>query len=444
MDPQNLIFLLLPLLLVASALCSGSETALFSLTHRERREMLEGRQAGARAVERLLSQPRRLLVTVLLLNMTTNVLYFVSSSVLSLGAESGLEAFIYGVGSLAAIILFGEILAKLLAGATRVRFSRFIAPPLLAAQGAISPLLGFLDRFAVAPLTRLLSTRTAAVPLDAEELGALIRIGLDQGAFGTREQRLLAGVVEMNRIRVREVMIPRVEVRWIDADLPNEAFRQAVLELVAETRHTKFPVTRGDLGGVIGVLNAKAYLSASPPGGPAPDPTDFAEKPTFVPENIRLDQALARFTEEAVHMALVVDERGEVCGLVEIEDLVERLLDESRDPAEADQLGAELIGIGRWIVPGRLPVRDWSVLFGLDQAAESDMSDATNAAARASTVGGLVIASLGRVPEPGDRVRFGPVDLIVTETEGRVVRRVEVRLIEAPEPPPGSAEGVQS
>ncbi|MEM1329493.1 MAG: hemolysin family protein [Planctomycetota bacterium] len=420
--PETALLALLPILLVASAICSGTETALFSLTHRDRRRLAATRPVASARVERVLQDPRRLLVTVLLLNMTVNVTYFVASSVLSLRASGSLEALLYGVVSLAAIILLGEILAKLFAGAARVAFSAAVAPGVLTAQRVLGPLLGALDRFAVAPLTRVLAGHDAARPIDPDELGSLIRLGMDEGAIASREQRLLAGVLELGSVRVREVMIPRPEVLWIDADLPSERFRERVIDLVRDTRHTKFPIARGDLDELVGLLNAKAYLGAGPPGAYAADPGDHAEPVVFVPENARLDRTLDRFRDEGLHLAMVVDERGEVSGLIEIEDIVELLLHESRDPAESEELKAELVGLGAWSVPGRLPVRDWATLFGIPKTAT---------AARASTVGGLVFAGLGRVPNEGDRLEFGPVQFIVREMNGLTVERVEVRLTDA-------------
>lgn len=162
----------LPLLLVLSGLASGSETALFSLTGSDRQEISRKSPLIGRAVEILLSQPRLLLIQVLVVNMTINVLYFVVTSVMTLRAPSPATAGLVSVCSVLAIILFGEVYAKVLAGAHARAAAERLALPLLGIRTAMLPLLRGLERYAVAPLSRLLNPGPARTGVEREELTA--------------------------------------------------------------------------------------------------------------------------------------------------------------------------------------------------------------------------------------------------------------------------------
>jgi len=181
---------LLPVLLVGSAFASGSETALFSLTHGERARLRRDAAAASAAVEALLARPRALLVFVLLLNMTANVGYFVVTSVLTTRAGSGLVGTVVAIGSVLLIILFGEVLAKMLARAQRVALCRAFGVPLRTLQLALNPLVAAIDGFVIAPVTRLVGGSSARV-LSGGEVAALMRTGGEGVATADADRRVL-------------------------------------------------------------------------------------------------------------------------------------------------------------------------------------------------------------------------------------------------------------
>ncbi|TVQ61355.1 MAG: DUF21 domain-containing protein [Phycisphaerales bacterium] len=417
MSPDVVFLLLLPVLVLLSGLCSGSETALFGLTHADRIRLRAERPAASRVVARLLSEPRKLLLTVLLLNMSVNVSYFVLSSALALRASTPLIAVGISVGTLAVIILFGEILAKLLANADRVRAAGLVARPIAAAQTTVAPLLGAMERALVAPLARVLAPhRHRSRAPGADELTALLAEASRLGAIDSHEQRLLAEVVELGRKRVRDVMTPRVDIEWIDERKLSPGL---VLETLRKIRHNTVPIARGELEGptILGLLDARRYLAASR-AAPVRTLTPYLTPARFVPENVRLDQLLEHFRATGSHTALGVDELGGVSGLVQVEDVVRTLVEAVGDEPEDDRETAHLVGLGTWSVPGRLPLHDLIDDFGLDPA----LLDR-----RVSTVAGLVQLRLGRLPEAGDLVRLGHVEIEVEHVSGRTVDRLLLR-----------------
>ncbi len=414
------LILMLPALVVASALCSGSETAVFGMSHAERVRLRQRSPGSAAALAWLLEKPRRPLITILLLNMVANGGYFVVSSVLALRSESVGVRVAVSAASLIAIVLIGEILAKLVAAAHRATWCVVAARPLVLVVRALGPVVGFIDGWLVAPLSRLAlpgKRRAERGRLSAEELEALIDHSARRGVIDPGEQQLLADVLGLGERRVREVMVPRQDVRWVDADAAPDEVRAAV----EETGHTTLPVARGSLDdGVIGMLDVKRYLFTCERAGSA-TVASHLRPALFVPENARLDRLLERFREAESSVAVCVDEYGGVSGLVSIEDVVEELVSHQPDAEGEPESEVRSLGSGRWLVPGRLGVREWAELLGVETAL-------LGAHPRVATVAGLLIARLGRIPAVGDEVSIGNVRLRAESARDRVVDTVLVTL----------------
>ena len=248
-------------LLVASGFFSSSETALFGMSENERMGLRRSGSLAGRAIDALMADPRMLLVTLLLGNTTINTLYFVTSSVLVVRMQGGvaIEA-ATAAGSLLGLIIFGEIVPKL-AGETRRTFvASLVAPPLLALHRIIGPLRRLIAAGVVEPLARLTAPRAAPPRLSEAELAALIEISARQGVLESHEQELLLEVVRLQRLRVRDVQVPRVKMSAV----PIDADEGTVRETVSTARLSRLPVYRGDLDNIEGILPAKRYLLADP------------------------------------------------------------------------------------------------------------------------------------------------------------------------------------
>lgn len=404
------LLLLLPVLLVLSGFFSGSETALFSMTETERMHLRRRGTLASRAIESLLAEPRMLLITVLAGNMTVNVFYFVISSVLTMRADAGvIGAAILAVMSLLGIVLLGEILPKMLANVRRETFASVVSPILFTVHRAIAPVRIVLDTLVVMPLSRLTAAKETPPLLDEEELGALLEISGKQGVIDVDEQRVLRDVLTMGRLRVRDVMTPRVRV----VAIPVSTTRAEVIELVREKRLTKLPVYRVDLDRIVGVLHVKSFLMA-----PESERTTVArmmKRPRFVPQHATLDQLLDHFRKTHTQSAIVVDEYGGTAGVVALEDVVERLLGDIASGDEGETRPPERIDSHRWRVDGNMSVHDWAEHFGHRIISP-----------RVASLGGLIIERLGRAPEVGDEVTIGNIRL---EVEAVDRARVETAIV---------------
>ncbi len=444
MDPSRLalVLVLLPLAL-ASALCAATETALFSLTYSDRLRLRRQSPAAAHAVGLLLERPRALLVSILLATNISNVAYLVVSSVIALthrpAAHEG-EAALIAVGlsalSVLGLIIVGDLLPKLLARRLRVGCCRLFAPALLAVFRAFAPVQGLLETVVIAPLARLV--RPPSEPtgtLTSEELSALLHAGARQGAIETAEQRLLEEVVQLGEVRVREAMVPRLDILWIDAGAP----LPDLLERVRAGAPARIVLCRGSLDdGVLGWVDTKRAVSAwaATPGAPPPL-TAHVRPMLYVPETARLDQLLDQFRATRRYVALCVDEYGTIVGLIDLNDILVRLVAAPGAPGEEPRASVEPAGEGRWLVPGRFGVRELTAI--LESSRGGLRVRGRPVERRVSTVAGLVLLALGRLPRIGDEVRFGNVTLRVESMEGRTIERVLIA-VDLPGPP-GAREG---
>lgn len=420
------LFFVLAVLLVVAAAVSAAETALFSLTHADRIRIQKSEPAAASRISALLSRPRRTLVSLLLLSTIAMVGYAVVSTFLGERFTNEAADLSFRLGTLLSLVIFAEILPKTFASSASAEFARHLARPLEVGVGLLSPVASVLDAGLVAPLSRVLRPAGAGEPepLTRDELGSLFDLAGSTGGLDKDEERILANVLGLSELRVRDVMAPRIDVRW----LPESAGETDVIKLVAESGHTKFPVCRGTLdGGVVGLLSAKSFLQACADPAARHTAGRHAKPVLFVPDRTRLDRLLEVFRERHAHVAIVVDEFGQVAGLVEIDDVVARLVvPESTTASQGEELVRRLDS-RTWLVSGRLSVRHWDDLFGADRWRNA-LSKSPGASKEVATLAGLVFAALGRMPRPGDLVQLGNILLTVDSMAGRTVEFVRVSL----------------
>ena len=418
-------------LLIASGFFSGSETALFGMNQSVRGELSRRNGRTDRAVLGLLADPHMLLITVMLGNMTVNALYFVLSSVLMLNSGWGVLGQVgLGVGFLVIIVLIGEVLPKMVATGDRVRFARLTGPLLLALHQAITPLRVVLSRIVVTPLGRLASPGSSTSEPE-DELHTLLGQSEAHGVIDEEEERILREVFSLSRLRVRDVMTPRVRVLAVSEDA-GEAEVRAVL---GKKRLTKLPVYRNDLDTILGILHVKRFLlDADQNKNPMVTDLPGAITPArFVPQMATLEQLLHQFQSTHTQSAIVVDEYGGTAGFVSIEDVVEELVgDITRGGGGVAQ--PQIVGLNQWRVDGEVSVHDWAEQFAL-AGEDSSISSV-------STLGGLILHRLGKGAEVGDEVTVDRVRLQVVKMEGTRISTVLMTML--PDQEPGNRGGNKS
>jgi putative hemolysin len=406
-----LILLMLPLL-IGSAIFSMSETVFFGLAEVDRVRINQRSRIAARAVDRLLSNPRMLLITVLLGNMTVNTLYFVIGSVLSVRYSDNVAvATLIGILTITGIVIAGEVVPKVMGSALRVRVALVLAPPLFGVHRLLGPLRGFLETFVIAPLARLTAPSSRPKELNSDELDALIELSGRDGVIDSHEHELLREVIRIRELRVSDVMVPRVDMPMVTMDVP----RTDLLELIDATRSSYVVVRAQEGDHVVGLLKVRDYLMSA--GSTDTLMERHLQQAHYVPELASIERLLAHFQTSGTSIAVVLDEWGGTAGLVTLEDVVEEFVGDIRGFADSTIPEPERLEDGSWRVSGATTLEDWNRLFG--------GSPEFN---RVRTVGGLFLDQFGRMPEIGDEVSIGNVLCKIESIDGQRINTVLVRV----------------
>lgn len=245
-----------------------------------------------------------------------------------------------------------------------------------------------------------------------EEVEALIEVGEREGLLEAEESRMVRGIVDLDETVVRELMTPRTEIVALDAETSVRAARRLILE----AGHSRLPVYRDSIDNMVGLLHSRDLFRAWDAGDEGRSVEHYLRPVPFVPEALSAAELLGEMRQRT-HMAVVVDEYGGVAGLVTLEDLLEEIVGEIRDEhEEEEEVSLRAEGSGSWIVNAVVHVKEIEQIFDIDfEDREFD------------TVGGMVVASFGRVPSVGDRCVAHGLEVEVLEADRRRVQRVRLR-----------------
>lgn len=275
-------------------------------------------------------------------------------------------------------------------------------------EGRSSP--GWLERLAQA---------FSGEPRDREAVVDVLRDSASRGIVSAASLNMLLGALAVDRLQVRDVMIPRAQMVMIEHD----ASLGEVLPIVVESGHSRFPVMGESRDQVIGLLLAKDLLRHVAQNGMAGfEIGDYLRPVAYIPESKRLDILLSEFRASRNHMAIVVDEYGGVAGLITIEDVLEQIVGEIDDEFDVEEeLPIVEHGRRRWSVSALMPIEDFNKRFDT-QYSDSEFD----------TVGGLVVNAIGRMPESGERVAIGDYEFRVLRADRRRVHLLEVTPVGEP------------
>jgi putative hemolysin len=310
------------------------------------------------------------------------------------------------------LILCGEVLPKLVAVRFRRQWSMLAAVPLMLIHKVFSPLRMVLSALVIAPLAQLIAPRHRPPALSAGELETLLTLSQQRGVIDAGEERLLLQVLELSQMKVRHLMTPRVDIEGFEFDKSPEQ----LMDLIMRTGLSRVPVYRNDLDQFEGVILARQALLEQPT---TPEQVAKLVQPVrFVPEQQRADQLLIEMRKSGNTFAVVVDEYGGTAGLITLEDLVEHIVGDIPGSYDAQsQPQVESLGDGAWRAGADLAVADWTPTIG-----------STPTPASVTTLGGLVMAKLGRLPAVGDRVVMGDMTIEIERMDGRRIATLRIEL----------------
>lgn len=401
------------LLLFCSAFFSGTETALFSLSRDQVKDLREHGRHVDRLLVLLRDNPSGLLVAILFGNLVVNILFFCMSAVLALNVSAQYGEWgqaIVGFSVLVVVILAGEILPKALGISFPERIVKLN-----------SPLLSFWFHF-MGPVRIVLEAITRKMEpaeehdnrIDSNELRMLIEVTHHDPTFGRQEKAIVEDIVNLPEIRLREIMVPRVKQLFRRADAPaGEALAEA-----AEQELELIPIYEEDEDNIVGIVEVRDLFVNSDPGKPL---IFFSQPVRFVPETRRADVMLREFLADGLRMVCVVDEYGGLAGTIVMEDLLEEVVGEFDATEESP---VEQLGETTYRLKGNLGIREWRSLF-VGFLPDEVMRDLA-----LDTLSGLVVSLLKRLPAVGDRVEVGNLRFTVEQVRSNRIETVVLELIQ--------------
>ncbi|MDX1405197.1 MAG: HlyC/CorC family transporter [Woeseiaceae bacterium] len=407
---------LLVTLVLLSAFFSGSETALMSLNRYKLRHKVRAGHRGAKLADRLLQRPDRLIGLILLGNNAVNISASALVGVVSvqLGGELG---FAIGTAALTLVILiFAETAPKTMAALRPERLAfpaAYIYVPLLK---LLYPLVWLTNVMAngVLFLFGLRNLDTDGHALSHEELRTVV---FEAGAMISKKyRRMLINILDLEQVTVDDVMVPHTEVIGIDLDDDIDD----IAKLIKECEHTRLPVYRDNIDNVIGLLHLRRLANmASSPGFSKQDLERLVVEPYFVPEGTPLSTQLVQFQKRSQRFALIVDEYGDIQGIVTLEDILEEIVGEfTTDPAATDE---DIVRESdtTFLVSGTANIREMNRVMDWNLPTDG-----------AKTLNGLILEYLEAIPEPGTGLKIGGFPIEIIETRGNRVQLARIYLAE--------------
>lgn len=411
-------FLVLIVLLLISALISGSEAAFFSLSPSDKEDLKADDGKNASFVKKMLNRPKELLATILIVNNFVNVGIVILSSTIFASIsppteENELVRFIIEVFVITLILLLlGEVIPKIYASKNALGFSKLMGrslynlnrlPPISWIRSGLVRGSSFIQRAA----------GKGKVRISSDELEHALALTKDEDGSEDK-QRILEGIVKFGGTDVRQIMRSRMDVYAIDVD---STFDE-LMEMILECGHSRIPVYKETFDHVQGVLFIKDLLPFI--GSNKEDWPTLIRKPFFVPENKKIDDLLKEFQEKHFHIAMVVDEYGGTSGIVTLEDILEEIVGDITDEFDDDEIVYTKIDENTYLFEGRTSIVDFYKVMNIDEKNSEINSNV------ADSLGGFITESAGRILMNNEYVVAGNLKLIVESSDKRRIKMIKV------------------
>ena len=393
------------LLIILSAFFSGTETAYFNIkTHRD---------DIPSKLKDLLDNPRRLLVSILTGNTIVNVgigsLAAIITYKISPDNQNLMLLQVIVVSTI--LIIFGEILPKTIAMRSSSQFANIVYYPLRAFMILLHPItliLNGINKFVL----KLVPKEEKSFDTE-EELEILAELGEEKGSLDEEESDMIRSIIKFDDKTVREIMTPRVDI----LSLPSDASIDDAMDLIAKKQFSKIPLYRENIDEITGIVYAKdlvPYLIGSRPNVKL---QSISRNVYFVPEQKPIDDLLNDFKEKKISLAIVVDEWGGTSGMVTLEDIVEEVMGEIRDPYDLEKSPVSRINDENFIVDGKISIYDLEEeIEGMSFPEDRDYD----------TLGGLILDNLEDIPKQGQSVVHDDWMIKVLDLDGNRITKVQI------------------
>ncbi|MFI1772914.1 gliding motility-associated protein GldE [Thalassobellus citreus] len=389
-------YVLLFILLACSALISGAEVALFSLSKTDIEAGLEAKSKRIQIISKLLERPKKLLATILVANNFINIaiviLFAYLGSVLFESIENPIFQFTLEVIIVTfLILLFGEILPKIYASRNNLKFAGFMAYPLKILDVLLSPLSMPMQNVTLAIHKKLGKQKSN---LSVDQLSQALELTSEEDTT-KEEHKILQGIVSFGNTDTKQVMRPRIDIFALNIE---QKYADIMPEIIANG-YSRIPVYKDNIDTIQGILYVKDLL-------PYIDRKQFdwislIREPFFVPENKKLDDLMAEFQEKKVHLAVVVDEYGGTSGLISLEDIIEEIVGDISDEFDDEDLMYSKLDDNNYVFEGKTALKDFYKIIK-----EEDVSVFEENKGEAETIAGFVLEISGSFPKLNSKINF--------------------------------------
>ncbi|MCC8359271.1 gliding motility-associated protein GldE [Salinimicrobium sediminilitoris] len=410
------------LLLVSSALISGAEVALFSLTPADFEPEEAKRTVKEQIVIDLLDKPKKLLATILVANNMINIAIILLFDNLTDEAFANMDTVVMGVDLqflmevvvvTFLILLFGEILPKVYASRNKVIFSHFMAYPLNVLDKVFAPLSIPMRAITLQIHERLGNQRAG---LSVDQLSQALELTSHHDT--TREEhKILKGIVSFGNTDTKQVMRPRMDIFALNE---NQPYSEIISEVI-ENGYSRIPVYKDNIDNVTGILYVKDLL-------PFLEEEDYEwnsllREPYFVPENKKLDDLLNDFKIKKNHLAIVVDEYGGTSGLISLEDIIEEIVGDISDEFDDEDLIFSKLDENNYVFEGKTPLKDFYRVIKLDNPELFEENKG-----EAETLAGFLLEISGSFPRKNDVIIFDGYSFTVEAVDKKRIKQIKVNI----------------
>jgi putative hemolysin len=410
-------------LILLNGLFAMSEIALVAARKARLQPLAEEGDTGAGAALRLHEEPTHFLSTVQIGITSISILNGIVGEaalapvLVEWLREHGVESRFIDYASTALVvvlityfsIVLGELVPKRLGQLDPEAVARRVARPMELLARIARPFVKLLAG-STRLVLRVLGVRDAqARPVTEEEIHALLLEGSDAGVIEEEEHDMVRKVFRLDDRQIGSLLVPRRDVVYLDINQPWEENKRRI----DETGHTRYPVTRGGLRDIVGVISARTLLKRAL-RGEAPDWQADLQAPVFVPETLTGMELLQNFRSSGVQLAFAVDEYGELLGIVTLRDVLEAITGEFRSPEASDQWAVKRDD-GSWLLDGLIPIPELKDRLDLKNLPEEQ---------RYHTLSGLLMMLLGRLPQTGDKADCAGWRFEIVDMDGKRIDKV--------------------
>ena len=405
------------ILLFFSAIVSGAEVALFSLSQKDLDDSILENNSKGKIIARLLEKPKKLLATLLVANNFINIgvvilfsfvgrelFVMIASPVLKFITEVILVTFL--------LLLFGEVLPKVYASRNNVKFAQLIAYPISGLDKFLSPVSTPMRSVTLFLQNKLGKQKTN---FSVDQLSQALELTSNEET-STEEQKILEGIVSFGNTDTKQVMSPRIDVFALEI---SESF-EAIFPKIIEKGFSRIPVYRDNIDQIEGVLFVKDLLPYI--NDVEFDWTTLLREPFFVPENKKLDNLLKDFQSMKSHLAIVVDEYGGTSGLVSLEDVIEEIVGDISDEYDDVSVNFSKIDDRNYIFEGKINLKDFYRIIDVDE----DLFDEQKG--EAETLAGFILELLGNFPKKGQKIIFENCTFVIESVDQKRVKQIKVTI----------------